>query len=110
MVALLQAAVEAVEKRMPKRVKRKRRIETDDGSDAGMEEYYDCECQDAVVALSVCAWLPVAWFGGSLQWARNACHVLLCPIAEAVPGGNVWHAAQWAARLAGDGDCKLVVA
>eukprot|EP00891_Asterochloris_glomerata_P001402 jgi/Astpho2/1402/fgenesh1_pm.00025_%23_10_t len=36
-----QAAVEAVEKRMPKRVKRKRRIETDDGSDAGMEEYYD---------------------------------------------------------------------
>ena len=51
-----QSAVEAVEKRMPKRVKRKRRIETDDGSDAGMEEYYDCECRDAV-ALFVCAWL-----------------------------------------------------
>lgn len=31
------SAVAAVEKRMPKRLKRKRAIETDDGSNAGME-------------------------------------------------------------------------
>ena len=30
-------AVEAVERRMPKRIKKKRRITTDDGLDAGME-------------------------------------------------------------------------
>lgn len=34
-------AVEAVEKRMPKRVKRKRPILTDEGLEAGMEEYFD---------------------------------------------------------------------
>ena len=37
----MQAAVEAVERKMPKRLKRKRRIQTDEGLDAGMEEYYD---------------------------------------------------------------------
>ena len=37
----MQAAVEAVERKMPKRVKRKRKVETPDGLDAGMEEYYD---------------------------------------------------------------------
>ena len=37
----LQAAVEAVERKMPRRLKRKRKIQTDDGLDAGMEEYYD---------------------------------------------------------------------
>ncbi len=31
------SAVAAVQKRMPKRIKRKRPIETDDGSNAGME-------------------------------------------------------------------------
>ena len=31
------SAVAAVEKRMPKRIKRKRAIETEDGSNAGME-------------------------------------------------------------------------
>lgn len=36
-----QTAVEAVERKMPKRLKRKRKIQTDDGLDAGMEEYYD---------------------------------------------------------------------
>ena len=35
------AGAEAVERRMPKRIKRKRPIVTEDGSDAGMEEYYD---------------------------------------------------------------------
>lgn len=38
---VLQAAVQAVERKMPKRIKRKRKIETDDGMDAGMEEYFD---------------------------------------------------------------------
>ena len=33
--------VDAVDKKMPKRVKRKRPMYTDDGEDAGMEEYYD---------------------------------------------------------------------
>ena len=37
----VQAAVEAVERKMPKRLKRKRKIQTEDGLDAGMEEYYD---------------------------------------------------------------------
>lgn len=32
-------AVAAVEKRMPKKIKRKRPIETDDGSNVGMEVY-----------------------------------------------------------------------
>ncbi|KAK9845191.1 hypothetical protein WJX84_006146 [Apatococcus fuscideae] len=36
-----QAALQAVEKRMPRRVKRKRPIITDDGLEAGMEEYFD---------------------------------------------------------------------
>lgn len=35
------AGAEAVERRMPKRIKRKRPIVTEDGSDAGMEEYFD---------------------------------------------------------------------
>lgn len=39
--AVLQAAVQAVERKMPKRIKRKRKIETEDGVDAGMEEYFD---------------------------------------------------------------------
>jgi crooked neck len=34
-------ALEAVTKKMPRRVKRKREIVTEDGSSAGMEEYYD---------------------------------------------------------------------
>ena len=34
-------AVEAVEKRMPRRIKRKRPIVTNDGLEAGMEEYFD---------------------------------------------------------------------
>ena len=33
------AAVAAVEKKMPRAVKRKRRVVTEDGIDAGMEEY-----------------------------------------------------------------------
>ena len=40
-LACVQAAAEAVERKMPKRLKRKRKIQTDDGLDAGMEEYYD---------------------------------------------------------------------
>ncbi|KAK9828970.1 hypothetical protein WJX72_003124 [[Myrmecia] bisecta] len=36
-----QAGVQAVEKKMPKRIKRKRAILLEDGSQAGMEEYYD---------------------------------------------------------------------
>lgn len=36
-----ESSVLAVEKKMPKRVKRKRPIVTDDGLEAGMEEYYD---------------------------------------------------------------------
>ena len=39
--AYVQAAVDAVERKMPKRLKRKRKVQTDDGLDAGMEEYYD---------------------------------------------------------------------
>jgi len=35
------AGAAAVERRMPKRIKRKRPIATEDGGDAGMEEYYD---------------------------------------------------------------------
>uniref|UniRef100_A0A061QTJ9 Crooked neck n=1 Tax=Tetraselmis sp. GSL018 TaxID=582737 RepID=A0A061QTJ9_9CHLO len=35
------SAVEAVERRLPRRIKRKRPILTDDGLEAGMEEYYD---------------------------------------------------------------------
>jgi len=35
------AALEAVTKRMPHRVKRKRAVTTEDGTPAGMEEYYD---------------------------------------------------------------------
>lgn len=34
-------AVKAVEQKMPKKVKRKRPIFTEDGLEAGMEEYYD---------------------------------------------------------------------
>ncbi|GMH39793.1 hypothetical protein BSKO_07691 [Bryopsis sp. KO-2023] len=34
-------AVDAVTKKMPKRVKRKRAVVTEDGMEAGMEEYYD---------------------------------------------------------------------
>lgn len=37
----VQAAIEAVDRKMPKRLKRKRKIQTDDSLDAGMEEYYD---------------------------------------------------------------------
>jgi crooked neck len=37
----LQTAVEAVERKMPKKLKKKRKIQTDEGMDAGMEEYYD---------------------------------------------------------------------
>ena len=37
----VQAAVQAVDRKMPKRIKRKRKIETEDGMDAGMEEYFD---------------------------------------------------------------------
>jgi crooked neck len=33
--------IDAVDKKMPKRVKRKRPMYTEDGEDAGMEEYYD---------------------------------------------------------------------
>jgi len=36
-----EEAVEAITQKMPRRVKRKRAITTDDGSSAGMEEYYD---------------------------------------------------------------------
>ena len=36
-----QAAVAAVRAKMPKQVKRKRRVITEDGMDAGMEEYID---------------------------------------------------------------------
>ncbi len=36
------AAVAAVEKKMPRAVKRKRRVVTEDGIDAGMEEYLVC--------------------------------------------------------------------
>ena len=39
--ARLAQALEAVTKKMPRRVKRKREIVTEDGSAAGMEEYYD---------------------------------------------------------------------
>ena len=35
------AGVAAVEKKMPKRVKRKRTLLADDGSEEGFEEYYD---------------------------------------------------------------------
>ncbi|XP_065052409.1 crooked neck-like protein 1 [Rhopilema esculentum] len=31
----------AIEKKMPKKVKKRRKVQTDDGSDAGWEEYYD---------------------------------------------------------------------
>lgn len=37
------AAVQAVERRMPKRIKRKRPIETDEGLDAGMKVRLCCE-------------------------------------------------------------------
>lgn len=33
--------MEAVERKMPKKLKKKRKIQTDEGMDAGMEEYYD---------------------------------------------------------------------
>ena len=36
-----QELIDAVEKKMPKRVKRKRALYTEDGQDAGMEDYYD---------------------------------------------------------------------
>lgn len=36
-----QHAVAVVEGKMPKQVKRKRRVVTEDGMDAGMEEYID---------------------------------------------------------------------
>ncbi|DBA78970.1 hypothetical protein WJX77_006390 [Trebouxia sp. C0004] len=36
-----QTAVEAVERKMPKKLKKKRKVQTDEGMDAGMEEYYD---------------------------------------------------------------------
>ncbi len=36
-----RAAVAAVQAKMPKQVKRKRRVVTEDGMDAGMEEYID---------------------------------------------------------------------
>ena len=36
-----RAAVAAVRAKMPKQVKRKRRVVTEDGMDAGMEEYID---------------------------------------------------------------------
>jgi crooked neck len=39
--AELAANVEVVQKKMPKRVKRKRPVRTDDGMEVGQEEYYD---------------------------------------------------------------------
>ncbi|KAK9915014.1 hypothetical protein WJX75_003619 [Coccomyxa subellipsoidea] len=44
------AAIAAVEKRMPKRVKRKRPIITEDGQEAGMEEYFDYIFPDEAAA------------------------------------------------------------
>ncbi len=37
----IAANVEAVQKKMPKRVKRKRPVRTEDGLEVGQEEYYD---------------------------------------------------------------------
>ncbi|GFH16471.1 uncharacterized protein HaLaN_12895, partial [Haematococcus lacustris] len=39
--AELQASVELVAKKIPKRVKRKRAVRTEEGGEAGMEEYWD---------------------------------------------------------------------
>lgn len=36
-----ESSLQAVEKKMPKRIKKRRKVQTDDGSDAGWEEYYD---------------------------------------------------------------------
>ncbi|CAL5221424.1 g3611 [Coccomyxa viridis] len=44
------AAVQAVEKRMPKRIKRKRPITTEDGLEVGMEEYFDYIFPDEAAA------------------------------------------------------------
>lgn len=49
-------AVEAITRRLPKRVKRKRPIRLEDGSSAGMEEYYDYifpEEEDAAPKLKI---------------------------------------------------------
>lgn len=35
------SAQEKIKKKMPRRVKKRRKVQTDDGSDAGWEEYYD---------------------------------------------------------------------
>lgn len=61
------SAVEAVERKMPKRVKRKRPIVTDDGLEAGMEEYFDYifpdEANNApnLKASPPCSCFPEAW-------------------------------------------------
>ncbi|XP_028409035.1 crooked neck-like protein 1 [Dendronephthya gigantea] len=36
-----EESLELVQKKMPRKVKKRRKVETDDGSDAGWEEYYD---------------------------------------------------------------------
>ncbi|CAB4025163.1 crooked neck 1 [Paramuricea clavata] len=36
-----EESLELVQKKMPRKVKKRRKIETDDGSDAGWEEFYD---------------------------------------------------------------------
>ena len=36
-----EKSLAAVRKQMPKKVKKRRKIKTDDGSDAGWEEYFD---------------------------------------------------------------------
>lgn len=43
-------AISEVEKKFPKKVKKKRPIFTEDGSEAGMEEYYDYLFSDEVGA------------------------------------------------------------
>ena len=82
-----RAAVAAVRAKMPKQVKRKRRVVTEDGMDAGMEEYIDFIYPDEGAPAPNLKLLEVRYLcdGSQCQWCTSLPHrshkAMLCRVS-----------------------------